>query len=104
MNKIICIQTYGGSRVYVKTTEEKWDELTRHVPKVVGYMVSGWDLNQQWMQQIIQGAYPARMDFEVVARAPWRDYFKELGISYSINPPTPDYFIIYSNIDKPEVR
>ena len=101
MDKIICIQSYGGGSIYVATTREKWEELTRHTDTSDGHIVSGWQLDPIWMEEIIRGAHPSREHFRVVARSPWRGYFRELGIHYSIEAPAPDYFVVYSTMDRP---
>jgi hypothetical protein len=102
MNRIICIQTFSGSRVYVRTSEEKWRELTDGVDVWAGYMVIGWRLDQDKVSAILQQAYHERGDYEIVAISPWRPYHKQLGLECTADYPTPDYYIVYSSIDKPE--
>jgi hypothetical protein len=103
-DKIICIQTFSGRNIYVRTTDEKWKELTDGIEVYSGYMANGWRLNQDKLSRIIMGTYPEREDYQVVAIHPWRDYCEELGVHFTLTPPTPNYYIIYSSIDKPETH
>jgi hypothetical protein len=97
MNKVICIHTLSGRKIYVLTTEEKWLELTANV-EVVGNSVSGWKLDQTKIERIITGEYPEREEYKVVAKKPYRTFDDE-GLDFF--PPTADYVVVYSNIDQP---
>ena len=99
--KIICIATFSGRNIYVRTTQEKWLELTKDVEVFSGYMVVGWHMDQMKIEKIITGTYPEREDFKVVAIRPHRNYLEQFGLEYTLTPPTPHYYIVYSNIDMP---
>jgi hypothetical protein len=99
--KIICIATFSGRNIYVRTTQEKWLELTKGVEVFTGGMVVGWHLDQVKIEKIITGAYPEREEFKVVAIKPHREYLAQLGLEYVLTPPVPNYYIVYSNIDMP---
>jgi hypothetical protein len=100
MNKVICITTFSGRNIYIRTSEEKWNELIAGV-QVSDNMVTGGHLDQIKIEKIIIGAYPEREDFKVVAIRPHREYLSQLGLEYTLTPPTPDYYVVYSNNDMP---
>jgi len=89
-NKVICINTFSGRIIYVRTTEEKWKELTAGVEVWAGYMVTGWQVDQDLIEKIVTSAYPQR------------EYYHLVDVRHPSDRPTPDYYIAYSSIDKPE--
>jgi hypothetical protein len=99
MDKFICINTFSGRNIYIRSSEDKWQELTKGVEVFAGYMVTGWRLDQDKIEKIITGADP---DCEVVAIRPKREYHEQLGAPCPPRPPVPDYYITYSSVDKPE--
>jgi hypothetical protein len=99
-DKVISITTFSGRNIYVRTTEEKWLELTAG-KEVVNNTVTGWKLDQDKLEKIITGAYPEREDYQVVEIRPHGEYLSQLGLEYTLTPPTPDYYVVYSNNDMP---
>ncbi len=82
---IILINHYSGKRVYVETTQEKWEELTRNV-KRRGAIVDGWNIrDQEKIERIVFGALPEREDFRIIETSP---YEPEPILTYLIDYPS----------------
>ena len=96
--KVICINLWSGGHIYVRTSEQKWVELTQN-KRVVDNTVSGWELDQRKVERIIRGEYPEREDYQVVCRTPWCFTYEQFG--WDFTPPKSDFWVNYSTNDMP---
>jgi hypothetical protein len=97
-DKVIRINTFSGRNIYVRTSEQKWLELTAG-KEVCNNTITGWALDQEKIEKIITGACPD--DFKILAIRPHRGYLESQGFEYVLSTPPADYWVVYSNNDMP---
>jgi hypothetical protein len=84
--KVLHVMEYSGRQTYIEINEAAWKKLTADTTVVDG-MASGWFVDRDMLSRMLVGTseYP---HFEMIGGWP--------------RPQRVDYYVVFSNTDKPK--